>query len=301
MLPTTIRSPPSLDEYKTLAEHQEQTPQTFFGGKPVLHYYATDAKAWIPKSQLGSLPFFPADLTAPPTAPEGSALDGAAEECVEQKVDLYVNSQSFIIFCPAAGSGLTIPYPLISIHAIKTIGAGEQKYTSVYLQLELPDGSAEADDTLDTVELTLIPPPSLTPDAAEGQPTVSETTKLFNAVSDCSNLNPDPVEDGDEDDEDDYDRIVFEGDHEEIEGLPGVYLGEGGNGDLPPPMPGSSGWITAENVHEYFDADGNWIGGEEEGEELGEGAGAVHAREEEEGVNGHSAGKESDSKRPRTD
>jgi nucleotide-sensitive chloride channel 1A len=64
-------------------------------------------------------------------------------------------------------------------------------------------------------------------------------------------------------------------------------------------MPGSSGWITAENVHEFFDEAGNWIGGEEEEEgisgELGEGAGTVHAREEgeeEEGVNGGEGGEE---------
>jgi nucleotide-sensitive chloride channel 1A len=61
-------------------------------------------------------------------------------------------------------------------------------------------------------------------------------------------------------------------------------------------MPGSGGWITAENVHEYFDAEGNWMG-EEEGVsgELGEGAGAVHARgeEEQEGVtNGGGHGEE---------
>ena len=64
------------------------------------------------------------------------------------------------------------------------------------------------------------------------------------------------------------------------------------DGGLPPAMPGSGGWITAENVHEYFDEEGNWIGGEEEeeegGVELGEGAGTVHARDEEggEAVNG---------------
>ena len=53
-------------------------------------------------------------------------------------------------------------------------------------------------------------------------------------------------------------------------------------------MPGSGGWITAENMHEYFDADGNWIGEAQEVEleeegisgELGDGAGAVHKRDE---------------------
>lgn len=71
-------------------------------------------------------------------------------------------------------------------------------------------------------------------------------------------------------------------------------------------MPGSTGWITAENVNEFFDADGNWIGGnEEEGVsgELGEGAGTVHGRGEEgvEAVNGHETDDAGETKRPRRD
>jgi len=50
-------------------------------------------------------------------------------------------------------------------------------------------------------------------------------------------------------------------------------------------MPGSGGWITAENVSEYFDEEGNWRGAREG---LGEGAGSVRRREEDDGeVNGH--------------
>jgi len=172
----------------------------------------------------------------------------------------------------------------------------------VYLQLELSDGGA-SDDDFETVELTLIPPPSASADeeaaatASGNKP--SETTKLFEAISECSNLNPDPVEEGEEEDEDE--RIIFEAGHEALEGYTAVYTGAS-DGGLPPPMPGSSGWITADNVHEFFDADGNWVGGEEEGVsgELGEGAGTVHDREEE-GVNGHEGAETADSKRPRTD
>ncbi len=57
-----------------------------------------------------------------------------------------------------------------------------------------------------------------------------------------------------------------------------------GLGDLPPPMPGSGGWITAENVEEFFDEEGNWKG-EGQGPRLGEGAGVVRGREDgEDGV-----------------
>jgi nucleotide-sensitive chloride channel 1A len=46
-------------------------------------------------------------------------------------------------------------------------------------------------------------------------------------------------------------------------------------------MPGSGGWITAENMADYFDEDGNWRGGEEgEEDQLGPGAGTVRSREE---------------------
>ncbi len=67
---------------------------------------------------------------------------------------------------------------------------------------------------------------------------------------------------------------------------------EGGGPGLPPPMPGSGGWITAENVGEFFDEEGYWRGGEEfsasevlglPGTGLGEGAGSVRGREEGEG------------------
>ena len=81
---------------------------------------------------------------------------------------------------------------------------------------------------------------------------------------------------GSDEDEDEEDRIVFEGEHNAVavEGFSGVFTGSA-DGGLPPPMPGSSGWITAENVHEYFDEDGNWIGEGGVSGELGDGAGRV--------------------------
>lgn len=90
--PTTIRSPPSLDDYIPLAEHQSRTPSTFYGGKPVLHYHTTGAKAVLPASQRGSgLPFFPADSSTQ-AAPNGGS-EAREEELVEQTVDLFVNSE----------------------------------------------------------------------------------------------------------------------------------------------------------------------------------------------------------------
>lgn len=92
-----------------------------------------------------------------------------------------------------------------------------------------------------------------------------------------------------------------------ISGLPGVSIGAT-DGGLPPPFPGSGGWITAENDNEYFDEDGNWLGGEEEQEAelLREGAGRVRGRDEvDDGdgakpkVNAHGKDEEDDHKGPR--
>jgi len=41
--------------------------------------------------------------------------------------------------------------------------------------------------------------------------------------------------------------------------------------------PGAGGWITSENMHEFIDADGNFIGGGA----LGAGAGTIRTRDDE--------------------
>ncbi|KAL2269006.1 hypothetical protein VTJ83DRAFT_3852 [Remersonia thermophila] len=334
----TVRRPFAVDDYTPLSQHLEQTPESFFDGKPVLFYHAAGAKAWIPKSQRDKLPFFPADLSSEPTAPESSALADQAEEPVEQNVDVFVNSRDLSLFSPAAECGVSIPYQQITIHAIKKLRSsdGGVVFPAVYLQLDLADGGA-GDDDFDTIELTLIPPApatntttaaangangangagaagAATAAAASASATTdgddarsAEATRLFEAISECSNLNPDPVQDGEDADDAGDAQILFEGDYEPIEGLPGAFAGSG-TGGLPPPLPGSGGWITAENVHEYFDEEGNWIGGDGEEEEeaqegavsgeLGEGAGAVHPREED-GKEPNGTGEEVEVKRPR--
>lgn len=178
------------------------------------------------------------------------------------------------IFNTQAEAGVAIPYPSISIHAVKQVGleTNGSRAQAVWMQLEFSDGGSD-DDDFNTVELTIIPPST---DAE-----ANAAKQLYEAMANCSDLNPDP-NNGEDDSEDEYDRIVFEGsaEHEAIEGFTGVLRGAN-NGGLPPPMPGSGGWITADNVNEYFDEEGNWIGqGAGEEEELGEGAGRVRARDE---------------------
>lgn len=198
------------------------------------------------------------------------------------------NHRNFTIFSAAAGAGVAIPYPAISIHAVKQVGSTTSDgapLQAIWMQLQLSDGG-DGDEDFDTVDLTLVPAAA----------TTADVQKFYDAISACSDLHPDPA---DEDDDDD-DRIVFEGDHEPVEGYTGVLHGAS-DGGLPPAFPGSGGWITAENVHLHFDADGNWIGGQDGGEEeeLGEGAGRVRGRDEvNDGVNGHD---DPDNKRPRVD
>jgi nucleotide-sensitive chloride channel 1A len=167
--------------------------------------------------------------------------------------------------------------------------------------MQLALGGTPGDEDLDTIDLTLIPPPP-----QDDEDPQSEANRLYEAMAHCSDLHPDPQAEGEEDDDYD-DRIIFEGgeEHQPLDGFTGVLRGTA-DGGLPPPMPGSSGWITADNVHEYFDQDGHWIGDGDEGqaeEELGEGAGRVRDRDEleREAVNGHGSGEDTEAKRPRVD
>lgn len=170
--------------------------------------------------------------------------------------------------------------------------------------------SMEEDEEEDSIALTIVPPSatqattvapsgSEAPDvSAEGEQAEAAATSeesptqlLFAAVSACSNLHPDPIGPGEEGGDDDEFDDDYEGSTERS-GLGGQLQNAGliipgaTDGGLPPPVDGSSGWITAENMHEYFDEDGNWIAdGEPPGSMtlpgLGAGAGHVHERTDE--------------------
>ena len=99
---------------------------------------------------------------------------------------------------------------------------------------------------------------------------------LYTALSDCADLHPDPASPGSGDEGGGTQpSVMFEGNG--ASEAPYTSL-NGTAAALPPPMPGSSGWITAENVREFFDEEGNWRG---QGQALGDGAGSVRRREEE--------------------
>jgi nucleotide-sensitive chloride channel 1A len=219
------------------------------------------------------------------------------------------------LFSHSSGAGIEIPYPAITLHAIKNFKNLEKpdddasKFIGVYMQLEFTDSGPDDDESFEPIELTLIPSKAASnDDSSTIDPLNSQRTNaLFNQISACSNLNPDPrnEDEDDEDDEFNADHIIFEGSAEQgddIDGLPGVLQGHL-SGGLPPPMPGSSGWITAENVNEFFDEVGNWIGQTGVSGELGDGAGRVRDRDEAEkdGTNGHEDVGDNEAKRSRTE
>lgn len=151
----------------------------------------------------------------------------------------------------------------------------------LYTQIVTSDGFDDHDPD-GSISLTLIPD-STTISAPESGPEGAQHTaastspiqELFSAVSACANLHPDPVSPS---------SSAADGMDMEAEGA--LSLDHGPVAGLPPPMPGSGGWITADNMNEFFDEEGNWRGGG-----LGPGAGIVRERGEDEAlINGDGEG-----------
>ena len=94
MPPTTIHSAPPLNTFTALADHQSQTPEVFYGAKPVLHYHAVGARALVSRVQLSKLPIFSqrqgevASEAAEDVPPEG--LDGTM---IAEVIDAYISSE----------------------------------------------------------------------------------------------------------------------------------------------------------------------------------------------------------------
>jgi chloride channel, nucleotide-sensitive, 1A len=317
MPPTTIHTPPDLDAFIPLAEHQSQTPESFYGARPVLHYHAVGLRAVASSSNASKLPIFPPTAASLITTPAEEAERADPENVDDQncailteEVDAYICSELvyllqatlclaestsnlivsttvtnpafryLTLFNPTKSIGVSIPYPTISLHAIQTSGDpadSSRQVQGLYMQLELSDQPDADDDDLDFVEVTLFPHTSLPEDSV-----TADIQAMFEAVASCSNLHPNPSYAEEEMMDDGNDRIMFEGNV----GYEGI----------------SGGWITAENVAQYFDDDGNWIGGSN-GESLGEGAGRVRTRDEaeHEDVNGHDQEETDEHKRPRAE
>lgn len=84
MPPTTLREAPALGSFTPLAEHQSQTPSTFFSTKPILHFHSTAVRVLVPRSQVTNLPIF---------SPGGTSAEGAENESVVEVVEAFVTSE----------------------------------------------------------------------------------------------------------------------------------------------------------------------------------------------------------------
>ncbi len=165
-----------------------------------------------------------------------------------------------------------------------------------------PDMEAgEGDEEAESISLTIIPqndapPPPTTADpdsTSEDHAPQPPTVAMFTALSNCSNLHPDQIND----------EQQLGGLQESALFHAGMIAPGNASGNLPPPMPGSSGWITAENMGEYFDEEGNWIGEGSAGQDdtLEVGAGTVRPREDEDDEAAYENGITGETKWRRTD
>lgn len=283
MAPTSY---PTASDYTPLEQHESSTPASFFGGKPVLHKHYAGCRILASPSELIALAEFGTLAGPRPAAANGNGETAQPEEQqICDKVDIFVNSHDLTLANrqPEAAETahvLRIPYPAISLHATQRIyPTATQSYSTdpsdpsqepihaIYLQLDPaysthdhtnPDG----DDGGAEATLLIVPPPFT---GAEGESNSESAQEIFEALSHCADLHPDPDADGDDED-----------------GQGGL-TALGGAG-----IPGAGGWITAENAHEFEDrfADAEE---DEEGEaaegatttQLGPGAGSKREGEEE--------------------
>ena len=254
MVLESIHSSSQVADFTLLSQHQEQTPGTFFGGKPVLHLHSPGARVKISPEDLETQPAL-ASLKDGDPSPDGEG------QVLLENVDVWVTSNCLTLFSSAKSAGVQISYPTITVHA--------QEGNAVLLGLNLSDANT-ADDDLVFIQLRIIPTTIEThtqpaeepeePPQPNGHATQSPSQALFKAISDCQELNPDPPGEGEEDFEDET-------------------------------APGATGWITSENMQDFLDENGELripegatvVGAEDDGEEtspLGEGAGRTRTAAE---------------------
>ncbi|KAL8668511.1 MAG: hypothetical protein Q9168_006865, partial [Polycauliona sp. 1 TL-2023] len=235
-----LSTAPTQGQFTPLSAHQSQTPPSFHSGPPVLHHHSPSTTISINSRHLQSAPAFH-KLIPPPRLANASAHvanDEASEDTGEEiavpGVDVWVTSEyapralftstylliidpnprKLLLFSPTFSTGVSIPYPSISLHAIQR----SPTIHSLLLQLLCSPGPQFDDhDPEGTVSLAIIlnangytnesPPPTpitrpvITNPVAEAmvaretQPTPVE--QLFSALSACADLHPD--HDGDSD------------------------------------------------------------------------------------------------------
>jgi hypothetical protein len=89
----SVESAPTADSFTALQEHQQQTPNTFFGGAPVLHLHCSDAKVLVSRNSLADYSHLQSLLSQ--QQPQGQE----DEEVVISGVQIWVSSR-FVLCVP---------------------------------------------------------------------------------------------------------------------------------------------------------------------------------------------------------
>lgn len=266
---------PDVQDFVDIAVHRSQTPQSFYSEKPILYYQSLSASLSIPVADLNSAPLLASFASSSVLNGSGTTGDDSTDSAlVDQQQDvtitnvaIWVTSEHLRLYIPSHHAGITIQYPAISVIA------AQHAPPSVYLQILKVLGSYDDHDPESTVSVTLIPSTSTNLEALsspQSDALPSPTQLLYTALTECSNLHPDPDEFNSDNESP---NIMYEGGDQPLSS--GIAL--------PPPIPGGGGWITADNVNDFFDEDGNFRPrANANGEALGPGAGAVRSREADE-------------------
>ncbi|KAF7327489.1 hypothetical protein MKEN_00327500 [Mycena kentingensis (nom. inval.)] len=113
-------------------------------------------------------------------------LDGfSAEDDVQGT--LYV-IESVLVFMSTTNRGFQVEYPAITLHAVSRAETGPSIYCQLDQNAGAPEGIASSDQVDDMLELSIIPQSA---DALE---------PIFEALSHCATLHPDPNLSDDDDD-----------------------------------------------------------------------------------------------------
>ena len=98
MPPTTIHAPPALDSFTSLADHQSQTPASFYGAKPVLHYHGVGVSVLIAEDHALKLPIFAVADGQQASANVDSAADSSEPAAnITASVDAFVISEYVLV------------------------------------------------------------------------------------------------------------------------------------------------------------------------------------------------------------
>ncbi|PIL29890.1 transporter [Ganoderma sinense ZZ0214-1] len=182
----------SPDEHKNISA---STPASFADIPPVLRHQEQNVAVTLD----------------PPL--DGFSTDDAANGT------LYI-IESVLVFLSATGRGFQVDYPSITLHAISRATAGP----SIYCQLDEPCAPDALDDDEESAshmrELVILPkdPSSLEP--------------IFESLSLCASLHPDPNDEDEMDDDDDDDAFVDPGQFETFNGDADQELSEVGKAAL---------------------------------------------------------------------